>query len=80
MNVRDMGIPPEGKDPFSPDKHSGSTYNVNISHKGRNTYQRVLPTGQCAPHQWRRIPPGELSINPVVDKRLGRVTERAGSS
>jgi hypothetical protein len=36
MNVRDMGIPPEGKGPFFPDKHSGSTYNVNISHKGRN--------------------------------------------
>ena len=27
-----------------------------------------------ANHQWRKIPPGELSINPEADERLGRVT------
>jgi hypothetical protein len=31
-------------------------------------------------HQWRKIPPGELSIDPVADERLGRVTGRAGAS
>jgi hypothetical protein len=31
----------------------------------------VRPEG--ADHQWRRIPPGELSIDPVADERLGRV-------
>ena len=33
-----------------------------------------------ADHQWRRKPPGELSINPVAEERLGRVTGRAGAS
>jgi hypothetical protein len=33
-----------------------------------------------ANHQWRKIPPGELSINPGADERLGRVTGRAGAS
>src|ERR1700730_6866594 len=31
----------------------------------------VRPEG--ANHQWRKIPPGELSINPVADERLRRV-------
>jgi hypothetical protein len=33
-----------------------------------------------ANHQWRKIPPGELSIDPEADERLGRVTGRAGAS
>src|SRR5215467_5533026 len=32
----------------------------------------VRPEG--ANHQWRKIPPGKLSIGPVADERLGRVT------
>ena len=38
----------------------------------------VRPEG--ADYQWRKVPPGELSIDPVADKRLGRVTGRAGAS
>ena len=30
--------------------------------------------------QWRKIPPGELSIDPVADERLGWATGRAGAS
>jgi hypothetical protein len=33
-----------------------------------------------ADHQWRKNPPGELSIDPVADERLVRVTVRAGAS
>ena len=33
-----------------------------------------------ADHQWRKIPPGELSIDLVADERSGRVTGRAGAS
>ena len=38
----------------------------------------VRPEG--ANHQWRKIPPGELSIDPVADERLGRATARVGAS
>ena len=38
----------------------------------------VRPEG--ADHQWRKIPPRELSIDLVADERLGRVTGRAGAS
>ena len=38
----------------------------------------VRPEG--ANYQWRKIPPGELSIDPEADERLGRVTGRAGAS
>jgi hypothetical protein len=38
----------------------------------------VRPEG--ANHQWRKIPPGELSIDPVANERLGWVTGRAGAS
>jgi hypothetical protein len=38
----------------------------------------VRPEG--ADHQWRKIPPGELSIDPEADERLSRVTGRAGAS
>ena len=43
-----------------------------------NPHFPVRPDG--AYHQWRRVPPGELSIAPVADERLGRVTDRAGAS
>jgi hypothetical protein len=32
----------------------------------------VRPEGAC--HQWRRVPPRELSIALVADERFGRVT------
>ena len=38
----------------------------------------VRPEGVC--HQWRKEPPGELSIGPVADERLDRATERAEAS
>jgi len=38
----------------------------------------VRPEG--ADHQWRRIPPRELSIDLVADERSGRATGRAGAS
>ena len=39
---------------------------------------KVRPDG--AYHQWRRVPPGELSIAPVADERFGRATDWAGAS
>ena len=38
----------------------------------------VRPEG--ADHQWRKIPPGELSIDPEADERLVRATARVGAS
>jgi hypothetical protein len=38
----------------------------------------VRPDG--ANHRWREVPPGELSIAPVADERLGRVTGWAEAS
>jgi hypothetical protein len=38
----------------------------------------VRPEG--ANHQWRKNPHGELSIDPVADERLVRVTARVGAS
>jgi hypothetical protein len=38
----------------------------------------VRPEG--ADHQWRKIEPGEMSIDPEADERLSRVTGRAGAS
>ena len=38
----------------------------------------VRPEG--ANHQWRKNPPGELSIDPVADERLVRVTAKVGAS
>jgi hypothetical protein len=38
----------------------------------------VRPEG--AKHQWRKIPPGKLSIGPVADERLVRVTAWAEAS
>ena len=44
----------------------------------RNPDFPVRPDG--AYHQWRRVPPGELSIAPVADERFGRATDWAGAS
>jgi hypothetical protein len=33
-----------------------------------------------ANHQWRKNPPGELSIDPEADEQFGRVTGWAGAS
>ena len=38
----------------------------------------VRPEG--ANYQWRKNPPGELSIDPVADERLVRVTAWVGAS
>ena len=38
----------------------------------------VRPEG--ANHLWRRVPPGELSIDPEADERLVQVTEQVGAS
>jgi hypothetical protein len=38
----------------------------------------VRPEG--ADYQWRKVPPGELSIVPVADEQLGRVTGRVEAS
>jgi hypothetical protein len=38
----------------------------------------VRPEG--ANHQWRKNPHGELSIDPVADERLVRVTAWVGAS
>src|SRR3954470_14406686 len=43
-----------------------------------NLHFPVRPDG--AYHQWRRVPPGELSIAPVADERFGRATDWAGAS
>jgi hypothetical protein len=38
----------------------------------------VRPEG--ADYQWRKIPPGELSIDPEADERLEQATARAEAS
>ena len=48
------------------------------SSSGHVALLAVRPEG--ANHQWRKIPPRELSIDLVADERLGRVTGRAGAS
>jgi hypothetical protein len=49
-----------------------------LLHRGHRPYMAVRPEG--ANHQWRKIPPGELSIDLVADEQLGWVTGRAGAS
>jgi hypothetical protein len=39
---------------------------------------RVRPEGAC--HQWRKVPPRELSIDLEADERFGRVTGRVEAS
>src|SRR5215217_6329887 len=41
-----------------------------IKFPGLRLLLAVRPEG--ADHQWRRVPPGELSIDPVASERLGR--------
>jgi hypothetical protein len=41
---------------------------------------RVAVRPEGANHQWRKNPPGELSIDPVADEQLVRVTARVGAS
>jgi hypothetical protein len=43
----------------------------------RTALLTVRPEG--ADHQWRRIPPRELSIDLVADERFGRVPGAGGS-
>src|SRR5262249_26556337 len=40
----------------------------------------VAERPEGADYQWRKIPLGELSIDPVADERLVRATARAGAS
>ena len=42
------------------------------------TANEVRPV--CVCHQWRKKPPGELSIAPVADERLGWATIWVGAS
>jgi hypothetical protein len=51
---------------------------IRLLHRGRRPYMAVRPEG--ANHQWRKNPPGELSIDPVADERLVRVTAWVGAS
>ena len=51
---------------------------VVVNHGGECRLLAVRPEG--ANHQWRRNPPGELSIDPVADERLMRVTAWVGAS
>jgi hypothetical protein len=44
------------------------------------TYLEMTVRLEGANYQWRKIPPGELSIDPEADERLGRVTGWAGAS
>ena len=39
---------------------------------------RVRPEGAC--HQWRKVPPRELSIDLEADERFGWATGRIGAS
>ena len=49
-----------------------------MPHYGKSVVSKLLifavrPDG--ADHQWRRVPPRELSIALVADERFGRVTD-----
>ncbi len=46
--------------------------------RGKCRFLAVHPEG--ADCQWRKIPPGELSIDPEADERLVRVTAWAEAS
>src|SRR6202140_1975200 len=54
-----------------PDERGGNRY-VRPTATAPHLDSTVRPEG--ANHQWRRNPPGELSIDPVADERLMRVT------
>jgi hypothetical protein len=54
-----------------------ATFSLSLLHC---TSQEVAVRPEGANHQWRKNPPGELSIDPVADERLVRVTARVGAS
>ena len=60
------------------------TYNIPLGAVEKVTARRVYPVMAVRPeganHQWRKNPHGELSIDPVADERLVRVTARVGAS
>jgi uncharacterized caspase-like protein len=67
------------------DALSSSARDVDTDHNGVISMSELVayvatvrPEG--ANYLWRKIPPGELSIDPVADERLGWVTGRAGAS
>ena len=62
----------------SPPSESMRRSNSNFLLRCMSQVVAVRPEG--AHHQWRRIPPGELSIDPEASERLGRVTGRAEAS
>src|SRR5262249_11966156 len=47
---------------------------------GRPSCLQLAVRPEGADYQWRKIPLGELSIDPVADERLVRATARAGAS
>src|SRR5262245_47340265 len=57
---------------------------VAIATEARDDGARLCPDLAVRPegadYQWRKIAPGELSIDPVADERLVRATARAGAS
>ena len=53
---------------------------VMIGQKQRASSLLLAVRPEGADHQWRKNPPGELSIDPVADERLVRVTVRVGAS
>jgi hypothetical protein len=67
------GVPPQRRSRYL----SHRTRCIFLSHC-ESPKLAVRPDG--ANHQWRKIPPGELSIDPVADEQLGRATGRAGAS
>src|SRR5262249_412505 len=60
--------------------HQGGEHQgrVKLSIASDVTFLAERPEG--ADYQWRKIPLGELSIDPVADERLVRVTARTGAS
>jgi hypothetical protein len=62
----------------NPKRHQRASQRRRLGALARCPLLPVRPEG--ANHQWRKIPPGELSIDLVADERLGWVTGRAGAS
>ncbi len=69
---------PTGGDGRSEGSAIGRSAKVRYEERSRSPKMAVRPEG--ADHQWRKIPPRELSIDLVADERLGRATGRAGAS
>ena len=47
---------------------------------GHRASRRLYVRPEGAYHLWREVPPGELSIDPVADERLGWATGRVEAS